>query len=84
MNVFELLDEFKDDCELRGMSPGTIERYVSSLRDLGKYMGEQDIESADKETLKGFLDYLRRDGPSAQVSMRFIRYSPRLMEVTFR
>jgi len=61
LNVFELLDEFKDDCELRGMSPGTIERYVSSLRDLGKYMGEQDIESADKETLKGFLDYLRRD-----------------------
>jgi site-specific recombinase XerD len=61
LKVLELLDDFKDDCELRGMSPATIERYISSLRDLGKYMGEQDIENADKETIKGFLDYLRRD-----------------------
>jgi integrase/recombinase XerD len=61
LKVAELLDDFKDDCELRGMSPATIERYVSSLRDLGKYLGQKDIESADKETIKGFLDYLRRD-----------------------
>lgn len=59
-----LIDRFADDCELRGMSPRTIERYVSSIRAFEKYVtseGLDFISAADREVLRRFLDDIRRN-----------------------
>lgn len=61
--ALELINGFKDDCELRGMSPSTIERYISSIRELCRYLDKNglDVLNVDKEVLRDFLDYLRRE-----------------------
>lgn len=63
-NSMTLIDRFADDCELQGLSPRTIERYVSSIRPFEKYItseGLDFISAADREVLRGFLDDLRRN-----------------------
>jgi integrase/recombinase XerD len=61
--ALDFVDGFKDDCELRGLSPSTIERYLSSVKEYCRYLNENgmDVLSADKETIRDFLDYLRRE-----------------------
>jgi integrase/recombinase XerD len=59
-----LIARFADDCELRGMSPSTVERYVSSIKAFGNYIesrGYNFMTAANREVLRDFLDYLRRD-----------------------
>ena len=62
MKVAEVLDDFVDDCQLRGMSQSTIERYISSVREFGNFIDQRnkDLLNIDKEVFKSFLDYLRR------------------------
>lgn len=59
-----LIEMFADDCELRGMSPSTVERYVSSIKAFGNYIeskGYNFVIAANREILRGFLDHLRRE-----------------------
>jgi len=59
----DLIDQFRDDCDVRGMSPESTRRYYSSLRIYVQYLSSinQDLLLVDKNTIKGFLDYLRRE-----------------------
>jgi integrase/recombinase XerD len=60
----KLVERFADDCELRGMSLSTIERYVSSIKAFSSYIesrGYNFVDAADREVLRDFLDHLRRD-----------------------
>ena len=54
------LEEFKEDCRLRGMSHGSILSYLSALRIYMDYISRKgkDLMAADKTTLKGYIDYL--------------------------
>jgi integrase/recombinase XerD len=54
------LEEFEEDCRLRGMSHGSILSYRSALRIYMDYLSRKgkDIMAADKATLKGYIDYL--------------------------
>lgn len=59
----DLISQFREDCDVRGMSPESSRRYFSSLRIYAQYLSSrnQDILSVDKNIVKGFLDYLRRE-----------------------
>jgi len=59
----DLVKSFKEDCELRGMSPRTVERYVSSVRSLRRYLDREALDSLSTENnvLMGYLDHLRRE-----------------------
>jgi integrase/recombinase XerD len=59
----DLIGQFREDCDVRGMSPESSRRYYSSLRIYAQYLSSrnQDILTVDKNIVKGFLDYLRRD-----------------------
>jgi len=59
----DFIDQFRDDCDVRGMSPESTRRYYSSLRIYAQYLSgiNQDMLLVDKNTIKGFLDYLRRE-----------------------
>jgi integrase/recombinase XerD len=59
----DLITQFRADCDVRGMSPESSRRYFSSLRIYAQYLSSrnQDLLMADKNTIKGFLDYLRRE-----------------------
>ncbi len=59
----ELIDRFREDCLIRGMSAETVRRYVSSLRIYAKYLHDRDLDilDVDRNVLRSFLEYLRRD-----------------------
>jgi integrase/recombinase XerD len=59
----DLIEQFRDDCDSRGLSPESTRRYISSLRIYALYLADkdEDILSVDKNVIKGFLDYLRKE-----------------------
>ena len=59
----DLIGSFKEDCELQGLSLGTIERYISAVRSLNRYLDERELDnlSTDNGILISFLDHLRRE-----------------------
>jgi integrase/recombinase XerD len=59
----DLIEQFRDDCDSRGLSPESTRRYISSLRIYALYLAEkdEDILIVDKNVIKGFLDYLRKE-----------------------
>lgn len=59
----DMIRRYKEDCEVRGMSPESTRRYISSLNIYAKYLASKglDIFHVDKEVFRSFLDYLRRD-----------------------
>ncbi len=58
--MMAMLEEFKGDCELRGMSHGSILSYLSAIRIYMGYLStkNKDIMAADKTAMKGYIDYL--------------------------
>jgi integrase/recombinase XerD len=64
----DLIVQFREDCEVRGLSPESARRYFSSLRIYSQYLfsKNQDMLLADKNVVKGFLDYLRREREVSQ------------------
>lgn len=54
------LEEFKEDCQLRGMTHGSILSYMSALRIYMQFLHDKGKEAseADKVILKGYIDYL--------------------------
>ena len=59
----ELIKRYREDCEIRGMSPESLRRYISSLNIYSKYLQERnlDILKVDRNVLRSFLEYLRKD-----------------------
>jgi integrase/recombinase XerD len=66
-----LMLEFLKDCEVRGMSPRSIPGYMSALKMYGQYLdsGRLEILQADREALRGFIEYMRNE---REVSQRTI------------
>ena len=59
----ELLEQYRADCEIRGMSPESLRRYISSLKIYNKYLQERNLDllNVDRNILRNFLEYLRKD-----------------------
>lgn len=64
----DFIVQFKEDCEIRGLSNESTRRYLSSLGIFAQYLAErgQDILLVDKNVVKAFLDYLRREREVSQ------------------
>lgn len=59
----ELIRRYREDCEIRGMSPESLRRYISSLKIYNQYLRERNLDllNVDRNVLRGFLEYLRKD-----------------------
>jgi integrase/recombinase XerD len=59
----KLLDEFLNDCQLRGMSSESIRGYRSNLRIFLAFLNSKNIRvrEVDKNALRGFLEYLKSE-----------------------
>jgi site-specific recombinase XerD len=59
----ELIRRYKEDCEIRGMSPESMRRYISSLKIYNNYLLERNLDllNVDRNVLRSFLEYLRKD-----------------------
>jgi len=59
----ELIRQYKEDCEIRGMSPESLRRYISSLKIYNQYLRERhlDLLNVDRNILRSFLEYLRKE-----------------------
>ena len=62
----DLIDRYLEDCEVRGMAPGSLPRYRSALRIFQGYMAGRGIETANRSDLVGFIRYLREDRKTSQ------------------
>lgn len=58
----ELIKRFKEDCQMRGMSPESLRRYVSNLKIFNEYLEANglDLLNVDRNVLRNFLDHLKR------------------------
>jgi integrase/recombinase XerD len=56
-----LVEGYKSDCRIRGMSPGSIPRYLSVIRIFCNYLETRgaDLLEVDRDILRDFLEYLR-------------------------
>jgi len=59
----ELIGRYREDCLMRGMSPESLRRYISSLKIYARYLQERDLDilNVDRNELRSFLEYLRND-----------------------
>jgi integrase/recombinase XerD len=59
----ELIRQYREDCEIRGMSPESMRRYISSLKIYNKYLQDHNIDllNVDRNVLRSFLEYLRKE-----------------------
>jgi len=59
----ELIRQYREDCEIRGMSPESMRRYISSLKIYNQYLLERhlDLLNVDRNILRSFLEYLRKE-----------------------
>jgi integrase/recombinase XerD len=58
----ELIEQYQEDSEIRGLSPESTRRYISSIRIYVKYLEDNgmDLLGADRNTIRKFLEYLRK------------------------
>ncbi len=59
-----LLQAFKEDCTIRGMSPETIRSYYSNVKIFIKFLNEylgKSVTQADRFDLREFMRYLREE-----------------------
>jgi site-specific recombinase XerD len=59
----DLIRNYKDDCELKGMSAESIRRYISSIKIFIQYLNDNGMSSldADRDSLRSFIEYLRKE-----------------------
>jgi len=59
----ELIEQYREDSEIRGLSPESTRRYISSIRIYVKYLEDNgmDLLGADRNTIRKFLEYLRKE-----------------------
>lgn len=58
----DLIEQYRDDCEIRGMAPESTRRYLSSLKIFNQYLDDNslDILNVDRIVFRSFLEYLRK------------------------
>ena len=59
----ELIRQYREDCEIRGMSPESMRRYISSLKIYNQYLQDHNIDllNVERNVLRSFLEYLRKE-----------------------
>ncbi len=59
----ELIKRYEEDCDMKGMSPESLRRYLSSIKIFSDYLKTKgvDVLSVNKGLLRDFLGYLRKD-----------------------
>ena len=59
----ELIRRYSEDCEIKGISPDTLRRYLSSVKIFNQYLKTKggDFLDVNKDILRDFLGYLRKD-----------------------
>jgi len=62
----DLIFRYLEDCEIRGMAPGSLPRYRSALGIFQVYMSGREIGAASRTDLVGFIKYLREDRQTSQ------------------
>jgi integrase/recombinase XerD len=62
MEMDRLIEGFLKDSQSRGMAEMTILHYKYCLKGYMAYMAGRSLLEANKETLRGFIDYLREQG----------------------
>ena len=73
-----LIELFNEDCHTRDLSKHTIESYISTLKIFSKYLKKRgySLLTVDKEILKDYISYLRREGiDSKTIENRFSTFS---------
>ena len=62
-NDHDLIEAYYEDCELKGMSPGAIRRYKTSVLIYNDFLAQRgrSLTEADKDELRDFLRYLRQE-----------------------
>jgi len=58
----DLVEQYKEDCDIRGLSTESTRRYISSIKIFVQYLEEDglDLLSIDRTVFRRFLDYLRK------------------------
>ena len=53
---YELIKRYWEDCEIRGMSPESLRRYISSLNIYSRYLQERNLDllNVDRNVLRSF------------------------------
>ena len=61
IEVERLIEDFREDCVLKGMSEESIRKYISAIRIFTQFLKDKQLEFADvdKNVLKEFLCYLK-------------------------
>jgi site-specific recombinase XerD len=59
-NATALIQKFREDCELRGLSPITCHIYPETVKAFACFL-QGDLRTVDKNALKSYLSYLRNE-----------------------
>ena len=62
----QLIDEFLQDLELSGKTKITVLHYGYCLKNYAAYLAGKDPLNADKDTLRGFIGYLKGQGKTTK------------------
>src|SRR5512136_1281440 len=59
----ELIRRYSEDCEMKGISPDTLRRYLSSIKIFNQYIKTKGVDflGVNKDLLRDFLGYLMKD-----------------------
>ena len=58
-DVGTLIEKFCEDCKLRGMTPESIRRYKSSLKQFAQYFDHATLINLNNKMLEDYLSYLK-------------------------
>ena len=58
----DLIEQYQEDSEIRGLSPESTRRYISSIKIYVQFLEDNDMDllGADRNTIRKFLEYLRK------------------------
>jgi site-specific recombinase XerD len=59
----ELIGRYREDCEMRGLSSESLRSYIATIKIFEEYLEMKGLDffRVDKNVLRGFLEYLRKD-----------------------
>jgi len=62
-NTSDLMVDYENECQIRGLSPSTIEKYLYDMRIFNQWLDRNsiDIVNVNRHQLKQFISYLRND-----------------------
>jgi integrase/recombinase XerD len=70
-NSRDLIEKFRKDCSIRGMTPESIVRYLSTIRIFCKYLDDRNLVflQVNRDILRDFVEYLRSERGVAQKTL---------------